>query len=47
MCSPLGSCAAASACGLDRTKPELRRLLGLGTRIELDDFLKAYDVSEP
>ena len=29
------------------TKPELRRLLGFGTRMELDGFLKAHDVFEP
>jgi hypothetical protein len=29
------------------TKPELRRLLGLGTRMKLDEFLKAHDVYEP
>ena len=29
------------------TKPELRRLLGLGTRDALDGFLKAHDVFEP
>jgi hypothetical protein len=28
------------------TKPELRRLLGLGTRYALDGFLKAHDVFE-
>jgi uncharacterized protein YgbK (DUF1537 family) len=26
------------------TRPELRRLLGFGTRAELDAFLKAHDV---
>lgn len=29
------------------TKPELRRLLGYGTRMELDGFLKAHEVFEP
>jgi hypothetical protein len=29
------------------TKPELRRLLGFGTRFKLDWFLKAHDVFEP
>jgi Uncharacterised protein family (UPF0175) len=29
------------------TKPELRRLLGFGTRMRLDEFLKAHDVYEP
>ena len=29
------------------TKPELRRLLGFGTRTKLDEFLKAHDVFEP
>ena len=28
------------------TKPELRRLLGFGTRSKLDEFLKAHDVFE-
>ena len=28
------------------TKPELRRLLGFGTRFRLDGFLKAHDVYE-
>jgi len=28
------------------TKPELRRLLGFGTRDALDGFLKAHDVAE-
>ena len=28
------------------TKPELRRLLGFGTRYRLDAFLKAHDVYE-
>ena len=28
------------------TKPELRRLLGFGTRFQLDCFLKAHDVYE-
>jgi hypothetical protein len=28
------------------TKPELRRLLGFGSRYELDEFLKAHDVYE-
>ena len=28
------------------TKPELRRLLGFGTRAKLDEFLKADDVFE-
>ena len=28
------------------TKPELRRLLGFGTRYSLDGFLKAHDVYE-
>ena len=28
------------------SKPELRRLLGFGTRYELDGFLKAHDVHE-
>jgi hypothetical protein len=29
------------------TKPELRRLLGIGTRAKLDEFLKAHDIFEP
>jgi uncharacterized protein UPF0175 len=29
------------------TKAELRRLLGFGTRMRLDEFLKAHDVYEP
>ena len=29
------------------TKPELRRLLGFGTRMKRDEFLKAHDVYEP
>jgi Uncharacterised protein family (UPF0175) len=29
------------------TKPELRRLLGFGTRMKLDEFLKAHDLYEP
>ena len=29
------------------TKPELRRLLGFGTRMKLDEFLKAHYVYEP
>jgi hypothetical protein len=29
------------------TKPELRRILGFGTRDALDGFLKAHDVFEP
>lgn len=29
------------------TKSELRRLLGFGTRMKLDEFLKAHDVFEP
>jgi hypothetical protein len=29
------------------TKPELRRVLGFGTRYELDGFLKAHAVYEP
>jgi hypothetical protein len=29
------------------SKPELRRLLGFGTRMKLDEFLKAHDVFEP
>jgi Uncharacterised protein family (UPF0175) len=29
------------------TKPELRRLLDLGTRAKLDEFLKAHNVFEP
>jgi hypothetical protein len=29
------------------TKPELRRLLGFGTRMKLDEFLKAHDIYEP
>jgi len=29
------------------TRPELRRLLGFGTRDALDGFLKAYDLFEP
>lgn len=29
------------------TKPELRRLLGFGTRNALDGFLKAHEVFEP
>ena len=28
------------------TKPELRRLLGFGTRYELDGFLKAHEIYE-
>jgi hypothetical protein len=28
------------------TKPELRRLLGFGTRYQLDGFLKSHDVYE-
>ena len=28
------------------SKPELRRLLGFGTRYQLDGFLKAHDVYE-
>jgi hypothetical protein len=28
------------------TKPELRRLLGFGTRMKLDEFLKGHDVYE-
>ena len=28
------------------TKPELRRLLGFGTRMKLDEFLKAHDIFE-
>jgi hypothetical protein len=28
------------------TKPELRRLLGFGTRYRLDGFLKSHDVYE-
>lgn len=28
------------------TKPELRRLLGFGTRYQLDRFLKSHDVYE-
>jgi hypothetical protein len=28
------------------TRPELRRLLGFGTRYELDGFLKAHGVNE-
>ena len=28
------------------TKPELRRLLGFGTRYQLDGFLKAHEVCE-
>ncbi|HEY1217759.1 MAG TPA: UPF0175 family protein [Bryobacteraceae bacterium] len=28
------------------TKPELRRLLGFGTRYRLDGFIKAHDVYE-
>jgi hypothetical protein len=28
------------------TKPELRRLLGFGTRYQLDGFLKTHDVYE-
>ncbi len=28
------------------TKPELRRLLGFGTRWKLDGFLKAHDIYE-
>jgi hypothetical protein len=28
------------------TKPELRRLLGFGTRYQLDGFLKAHEVYE-
>jgi hypothetical protein len=29
------------------TKPELRKLLGFGTRAKLDKFLKAHEVFEP
>ena len=29
------------------SKPELRRLLGFGTRAKLDEFLKAHDLFEP
>ena len=29
------------------TKAELRRLLGIGSRYELDGFLKAHDVYDP
>ena len=29
------------------TNPELRRLLGFGTRDALDGFLKAHDIFEP
>ena len=29
------------------TKPELRQLLGFGTRASLDEFLKAHDIFEP
>jgi hypothetical protein len=29
------------------TKPELRQLLGFGTRMKLDEFLKAHNVYEP
>jgi hypothetical protein len=29
------------------TKPELGRLLGFGTRMKLDEFLKAHNVYEP
>ena len=29
------------------TKPELRRLLGFGTRDAVDGFLKAHDLFEP
>lgn len=29
------------------SKPELRRLLGFGTRAKLDEFLKAHEVFEP
>ena len=29
------------------TKADLRRLLGFGTRMKLDEFLKAHDVYEP
>lgn len=28
------------------TKPELRRVLGFGTRMKLDEFLKAHDIYE-
>ncbi len=28
------------------TRPELRRLIGFGTRYELDGFLKAHGVNE-
>jgi hypothetical protein len=28
------------------TRPELRRLLGFGSRYELDEFLKSHDVYE-
>lgn len=29
------------------SKPELRRLLGFGTRMKLDEFLKAHEIFEP
>jgi Uncharacterised protein family (UPF0175) len=29
------------------TKPELRRLLGFGTRAKLDEFLKGHGIYEP
>jgi hypothetical protein len=29
------------------TKPELRHVLGFGTRMKLDEFLKAHDIYEP
>ena len=29
------------------SRAELRRLLGFGTRMKLDEFLKAHDVYEP
>jgi Uncharacterised protein family (UPF0175) len=29
------------------TKPDLRQLLGFGTRHKLDEFLKAHEVFEP
>jgi Uncharacterised protein family (UPF0175) len=38
--------AAEEYCAGRLTRPELRRLLGLGTRAELDGFLKARGINE-
>ena len=35
-----------STCAGRLTRPELRRLLGFGTRAELDGFLKARGINE-